>query len=141
LEQVFGKIVLNLTSIGTSIWQNCPKSYQVFNNSLEHPLSDVKHHVHFRSLVGVTRVQRLLFSLRVFVAKVASNRSAEMQEYIWIRQTIKLDLMKQAVIVKSFRVLKLTLKPLLSKQFDGLVNMTLGFGIENINERNLFESI
>jgi len=83
----------------------------------------------------------LLFSLRVFVAKVASNSSAEMQEYICIRQTIKLDLMKQAVIVKPFRVLKLTLKPLLSKQFDGLVNMTLGFGIENINERNLFESI
>jgi len=55
---------------------------QIFHDLVKNPFTYVQHHVHFRSLVGVTRVQRLPFSTGVFVAKVTSNCSAEIEKVI-----------------------------------------------------------
>ena len=51
-------------------------TYQIFFDDLGHPLTDVEHLVDLKPLLGVTRVQRLLLVLRIFVAEICCHCSA-----------------------------------------------------------------
>ena len=51
-------------------------TYQVIFDDLGHPLTDVEHLVDLKPLLGVTRVQRSLLVLRIFVAEICCHCSA-----------------------------------------------------------------